>query len=175
MCFYGGHSTGYKLGNHPKNIEPCAHRARTVRAPCDNAPLVRGLCKLYHGLNKAKAPAQPQHSPCIVPAALRSPPSRLSLVREACDGPLLYRSCTPATLPPATRDVWGESKPLVVSGSQDRGCNCTTADAEVQAPVPGLWHAAQAVPEPSYNVATCSSSTLGCHGRSFQGADLGTQ
>ena len=29
--FYGGHSTGYKLGNHPKNIEPCAHRARTVR------------------------------------------------------------------------------------------------------------------------------------------------
>ena len=39
MCFYGGHSTGYKLGNHPKNIEPCAHRARTVRAPCDNAPL----------------------------------------------------------------------------------------------------------------------------------------
>ena len=31
MCFYGGHSTGYKLGNHPKNIEPCAHRARTVR------------------------------------------------------------------------------------------------------------------------------------------------
>ena len=38
MCFYGGHSTGYKLGNHPKNIEPCAHRARTVRAPCDNAP-----------------------------------------------------------------------------------------------------------------------------------------
>ena len=33
MCFYGGHSTGYKLGNHPKNIEPCAHRARTVRAP----------------------------------------------------------------------------------------------------------------------------------------------
>ena len=39
MCFYGGHSTGYKLGNHPKNIEPCAHRARTVRAPCDNAPM----------------------------------------------------------------------------------------------------------------------------------------
>ena len=38
--FYGGHSTGYKLGNHPKNIEPCAHRARTVRAPCDNAPAV---------------------------------------------------------------------------------------------------------------------------------------
>ena len=38
--FYGGHSTGYKLGNHPKNIEPCAHRARTVRAPCDNAPFV---------------------------------------------------------------------------------------------------------------------------------------
>ena len=38
VCFYGGHSTGYKLGNHPKNIEPCAHRARTVRAPCDNAP-----------------------------------------------------------------------------------------------------------------------------------------
>ena len=34
MCFYGGHSTGYKLGNHPKNIEPCAHRARTVRALC---------------------------------------------------------------------------------------------------------------------------------------------
>ena len=34
VCFYGGHSTGYKLGNHPKNIEPCAHRARTVRAPC---------------------------------------------------------------------------------------------------------------------------------------------
>ena len=31
VCFYGGHSTGYKLGNHPKNIEPCAHRARTVR------------------------------------------------------------------------------------------------------------------------------------------------
>ena len=30
--------TGYKLGNHPKNIEPCVHRARTVRAPCDNAP-----------------------------------------------------------------------------------------------------------------------------------------
>ena len=27
--FYGGHSTGYKLGNHPKNIEPCAHRATT--------------------------------------------------------------------------------------------------------------------------------------------------
>ena len=41
MCFYGGHSTGYKLGNHPKNIEPCAHRARTVRAPCDNAPYVQ--------------------------------------------------------------------------------------------------------------------------------------
>ena len=40
VCFYGGHSTGYKLGNHPKNIEPCAHRARTVRAPCDNAPAV---------------------------------------------------------------------------------------------------------------------------------------
>ena len=38
VCFYGGHSTGYKLGKHPKNIEPCAHRARTVRAPCDNAP-----------------------------------------------------------------------------------------------------------------------------------------
>ena len=38
VCFYGGHSTGYKLGNHPKNIGPCAHRARTVRAPCDNAP-----------------------------------------------------------------------------------------------------------------------------------------
>ena len=36
--FQWGHSTGYKLGNHPKNIEPCAHRARTVRAPCDNAP-----------------------------------------------------------------------------------------------------------------------------------------
>ena len=34
VCFYGGHSTGYKLGNHPKNIGPCAHRARTVRAPC---------------------------------------------------------------------------------------------------------------------------------------------
>ena len=34
VCFYGGHSTGYKLGHHPKNIEPCAHRARTVRAPC---------------------------------------------------------------------------------------------------------------------------------------------
>ena len=31
MCFYGSHSTGNKLGNHPKNIEPCAHRARTVR------------------------------------------------------------------------------------------------------------------------------------------------
>ena len=31
VCFYVGHSTGYKLGNHPKNIEPCAHRARTVR------------------------------------------------------------------------------------------------------------------------------------------------
>ena len=31
VCFYGGHSTGYKLGHHPKNIEPCAHRARTVR------------------------------------------------------------------------------------------------------------------------------------------------
>ena len=31
VCFHGGHSTGYKLGNHPKNIEPCAHRARTVR------------------------------------------------------------------------------------------------------------------------------------------------
>ena len=29
VCFYGGHSTGYKLGNHPKNIEPCAHRATT--------------------------------------------------------------------------------------------------------------------------------------------------
>ena len=42
VCFYGGHSTGYKLGNHPKNIEPCAHRARTVRAPCDNAPNVFG-------------------------------------------------------------------------------------------------------------------------------------
>ena len=31
MCFYGGHSTGHKLGNHHKNIEPCTHRARTVR------------------------------------------------------------------------------------------------------------------------------------------------
>ena len=41
VCFYGGHSTGYKLGNHPKNIEPCAHRARTVRAPCDNTPKMR--------------------------------------------------------------------------------------------------------------------------------------
>ena len=39
--FHGGHSTGYKLGNHPENIEPCAHRARTVRAPCDNAPYGR--------------------------------------------------------------------------------------------------------------------------------------
>ena len=29
VCFYGGHSTGCKLGNHPKNIEPCAHRATT--------------------------------------------------------------------------------------------------------------------------------------------------
>ena len=29
VCFYGGHSMGYKLGNHPKNIEPCAHRATT--------------------------------------------------------------------------------------------------------------------------------------------------
>ena len=38
VCFYGGHSTGYKLGNHPKNIEPCAHCVRTVHAPCDNAP-----------------------------------------------------------------------------------------------------------------------------------------
>ena len=47
VCFYGGHSTGYKLGNHPKNIEPCAHRARTVRAPCDNAPL---LC-IYRGFH----------------------------------------------------------------------------------------------------------------------------
>ena len=47
VCFYGGHSTGSKLGNHPKNIEPCAHRARTVRAPCDNAPCVcMYACKL---------------------------------------------------------------------------------------------------------------------------------
>ena len=46
VCFYGGHSTGYKLGNHPKNIEPCAHRARTVRAPCAHRattpPFARG-------------------------------------------------------------------------------------------------------------------------------------
>ena len=51
VCFYGGHSTGYKLGHHPKNIEPCAHRARTVRAPCDNAPHVtRLLCSLRGGI-----------------------------------------------------------------------------------------------------------------------------
>ena len=43
VCFYGGHSKGYKLGNHPKNIGPCAHRARTVRAPCDNAPIPPNL------------------------------------------------------------------------------------------------------------------------------------
>ena len=42
VCFYGGHSTGYKLGNHPKNIEPCAHRARTVRQRplrCQTVPM----------------------------------------------------------------------------------------------------------------------------------------
>ena len=36
VCFYGGHSTGYKLGNHPKNIEPCTHCATTPpMALCD--------------------------------------------------------------------------------------------------------------------------------------------
>ena len=40
VCFHGGHLTGYKLGNHPKNIEPCAHVARTVR----QRPLDSNLC-----------------------------------------------------------------------------------------------------------------------------------
>ena len=44
VCFYGGHSTGSKLGNHPKNIEPCAHRARTVRAPCAHRATTPPLC-----------------------------------------------------------------------------------------------------------------------------------
>ena len=44
VCFYGGHSTGYKLGHHPKNIEPCAHRARTVRAPCAHRATTPPLC-----------------------------------------------------------------------------------------------------------------------------------
>ena len=53
MCFYGGHSKGYKLGNHPKNIEPCTHRATTpppcLRAACapallsQNQPLPQNL------------------------------------------------------------------------------------------------------------------------------------
>ena len=46
VCFYGGHSTGYKLGHHPKNIEPCAHRARTVRQ--------RPLCVRSPGFEKSK-------------------------------------------------------------------------------------------------------------------------
>ena len=56
VCFYGGHSTGYKLGNHPKNIEPCAHRARTVRAPCDNAPLLP-VFYFSAGVNISPGPA----------------------------------------------------------------------------------------------------------------------
>ena len=47
VCFYGGHSTGYKLGNHPKNIEPCAHRARTVRAPCAHRATTPPLSVLF--------------------------------------------------------------------------------------------------------------------------------
>ena len=44
--FYGGHSTGYKLGNHPKNIEPCAHRATTPpKAPKQTKIL---LCFFNH-------------------------------------------------------------------------------------------------------------------------------
>ena len=56
VCFYGGHSTGSKLGNHPKNIEPCAHRARTVRAPCAHRAttpprcLAEKVCGLLGGL-----------------------------------------------------------------------------------------------------------------------------
>ena len=41
--FLWGPFNGYKLGNHPKNIEPCAHRARTVRQ--------RPLTDLKCGLN----------------------------------------------------------------------------------------------------------------------------
>ena len=56
MCFYGGHSTGYKLGNHPKNIEPCAHRATTPPIP-EAIGLTRTIGQLAeHDLE----------SPCIV-------------------------------------------------------------------------------------------------------------
>ena len=58
VCFYGGHSTGYKLGNHPKNIEPCAHRARTVRVPC---------------AHRATTPPSPHFKPLLYPH-LPSPP-----------------------------------------------------------------------------------------------------
>ena len=36
VCFYRGHSTGYKFGKHPKNIEPCAHRAIMPPNNCAN-------------------------------------------------------------------------------------------------------------------------------------------
>ena len=68
--FYGGHSTGYKLGNHPKNIEPCAHRARTVRAPCDNAPHI-SLWDVGFGANTERfqglVPFLPHLYPLSVP------------------------------------------------------------------------------------------------------------
>ena len=53
VCFYGGHSTGYKLGNHPKNIEPCAHRARTVRAPCAHRATTPPKCHQRIALHKS--------------------------------------------------------------------------------------------------------------------------
>ena len=66
--FYGGHSTGYKLGNHPKNIEPCAHRARTVRAPC---------------AHRATTPPQSDKiNPCVVIQSFTKATSRLHKKRR---------------------------------------------------------------------------------------------
>ena len=78
VCFYGGHSTGYKLGNHPKNIEPCAHRARTVRAPCAHRATTPPVSCIKDPLVCQTRLTQPHHQH----RQLRSPPQTSKDVRH---------------------------------------------------------------------------------------------
>ena len=103
VCFYGGHSTGYKLGNHPKNIEPCAHRARTVRAPCAHrATTPPGSSGCGH--LQPPSPSQPGRSLLALPKAKR------------CDPPPLRRSNTPSTSVSQPRAaIWPAQSPFALT------------------------------------------------------------
>ena len=117
VCFYGGHSTGYKLGHHPKNIEPCAHRARTVRAPCahrattppNTVELARrkprshhlGLCLKRRGANGAV----PERLPRDATAVGGGGGGRLLVVGNAVGAGVGVWEC-----------VWGRVKAGVLGG-----------------------------------------------------------